>query len=263
MKEKSPGIVAIIQARLGSSRLPGKVLKEVQGRPLLSYMLERVAQSAYIGQIVVAITNRSQDDPIVDCCHKEGIAVFRGDEDDALDRYYQCASSFHADTIVRLTADCPLMDPKVIDAVVAEYISGNYDYVANTIPPNATFPDGMDVEVFSFAALERAWREARKPSEREHVTFYFWKNTDCFKTHRYDLEESLSHYRLTVDYPEDFEVVSKILSELYPRNANFTMQDIISFLMRHPEIQKNNASIASNQGWEVSLEKDKHTWREI
>jgi spore coat polysaccharide biosynthesis protein SpsF (cytidylyltransferase family) len=135
--------------------------------------------------------------------------------------------------------------------------------VANTIPPNATFPDGMDVEVFSFAALERAWREARKPSEREHVTFYFWKNTDCFKTHRYDLEESLSHYRLTVDYPEDFEVVSKILSELYPRNANFTMQDIISFLMRHPEIQKNNASIASNQGWEVSLEKDKHTWREI
>lgn len=251
-------ITAIIQARLGSSRLPGKVLREVNDRPLLSYMLERVAAAKRIGQVAVATTDRPQDDRIAEFCQKEGVFVFRGNEDDVLDRYYQCASHLKPDTVVvRLTSDCPLIDPKVIDEVVDVYLSGGYDYVANTAPPVGTYPDGMDVEVFSFAVLKRAWQEAKKPSEREHVTFYFWQNPHLFKTFRHDLSEKFSDYRLTVDYPEDFEVIKAILSALYPRNPLFTMQEIIAFLEKNPEIRALNASIGWNQGWQPAFEKDK------
>ena len=252
-------IGAIIQARMGSSRLPGKVLREVNGRPLLSYMLERVSAARTLDRVVIATTDRLQDDAIVEFCRKQGIFVFRGSEDDVLDRYYQCALRLKADSVVRLTSDCPLIAPWVIDEIVEVYLSGNYDYVANTAPPVGTYPDGMDVEVFSFAALERAWREARKPSEREHVTFYFWQNPHLFKTYRHDLSENLSDYRLTVDYPEDFEVIQAILSTLYPQNPLFTMQEIITFLQQNPEIRARNASIAWNQGWQTAFKKDKQT----
>jgi len=242
---------------MGSSRLPGKVLREVNGRPLLSYMLERVLRAKTLDSVVVATTNRLQDEPIVKLCQDQGVITFRGNEQDVLDRYYQCGLQLGADDIVRLSADCPLIDPQVIDEVVGVYKSGKYDYVANTAPPTGTFPQGMDVEVFSFAALRQAWRDARKPSEREHVTFYFWKNPSLFSTFRYDLSRNLSRYRLTVDEPEDLEVVSGVLTELFPVNPKFTMWDIVTFLEERPGLLSRNAHVLPRQGWRRALDRDK------
>ena len=250
-------ISAIVQARFSSTRLPGKVLREINTRPMLSYMLERVAAAQTTDRVVVATSVEPSDDPIVELCQREGIPCYRGSLDDILDRYYQAALRMKCDVVVRLTGDCPLIDPRVIDTVVSVYQAGQYDYVANTAPPDATFPDGMDVEVFSFAALERAWREAKKPSEREHVTFYFWKDPQLFSTFRYDLPEDLSKYRLTVDYPEDFEVVSSVLTELYPQNPQFTIEDVIAFLEAHPDILAKNAHLTFGLGWQPALERDK------
>lgn len=251
-----PNVVAVVQARLGSTRLPAKVLREVAGRPLLSYMLERVAAASSVSKTVLATTDSAQDQALADFGVRAGVAVFRGSEGDVLDRYYRCAQAHAAEVVVRLTSDCPLMDPAVIDEVAGVFLGGGYDYVANTAPPVGTYPDGMDVEVFSMRALERAWREAVKPSEREHVTFYFWKNPDLFKTRRHDLPENLSRFRLTVDYPSDLEVVSAVLAALYPGNPRFTMRDVLDWLSRNPEVRALNERIGWNQGWQAALEKD-------
>lgn len=242
---------------MGSTRLPGKVLKDINGRPMLSYMLERVLAAKTIDQVAIATSVELSDNQIAEFCQGENITCYRGSLEDVLDRYYQTALKLKCDVVVRLTADCPLIDPEIIDAVVDMYQSNDYDFVANTIPPNATFPDGMDVEVFSVELLERAWREAKKSSEREHVTFYFWKNPQIFSIYRYDIPENLSKYRLTVDYYEDFEVVSCLIKELYPQNFLFTLTDIINFLDTHPNIMKRNMGIISNQGWHPALEGDK------
>ena len=249
-------ICAIIQARMSSSRLPGKVLLEVNGRPLLSYMLERISKASTIDRVVVATSTESADDQIEMFCRRENVSCYRGSLDDVLDRYYHAALHVNCDVVVRLTSDCPLLDPAVIDEVVKVYQSRRHDYVANTVPPGGTFPDGMDVEVFSLQALEKAWKEARKPSEREHVTFYFWKNSELFSTYRYDLQDNLSKYRLTVDYPEDFEVIQAVLTELYQQNTLFTLKDIINYLEAHPGIIDKNKKIVPNQGWLPALEKD-------
>lgn len=248
--------VAIIQARMGSSRLPGKVLMKVDGRELLSYMLERVQAAKNVTTTLLATTKDSKDDPIVGFCERNKIPYFRGDENDVLDRYYQAALTVKPDVVVRLTSDCPLIDPQIIDAVVAAHTAAGNDYTANTAPPVGTYPDGMDVEVFSFAALERAWKEAKLPSEREHVTFYLWK-TGLFKTSRVDLPESLSSFRLTVDYPEDLAVVTAVLKALHAKNPLFTMRQVIDFLHENPAIRERNATIGWNQGWKAALEKDK------
>jgi spore coat polysaccharide biosynthesis protein SpsF (cytidylyltransferase family) len=163
-------IVAIIQARMGSSRLPGKTIADVAGRPLLLHVVERTQRARRVDKVVVATTDRSSDDPIADLCQREGIQCFRGSEDDVLDRFYRTAQAHGADVVVRITADCPLIDAAVIDKVIARFQAGDCDYVSNIL--RYTYPDGLDTEVFSFAALERAWREAKKPSEREHVTPY-------------------------------------------------------------------------------------------
>lgn len=253
-------IGAIVQARMNSTRLPGKVLLNVNGRPMLSYMLERVASAKSIDQIMVATSNEPQDGVISDFCRHEGVLCYQGSLEDVLDRYYQAARELGCSVVVRLTADCPVIDPRVIDMVINTYRCGKYDYVSNTVPPETrTFPDGMDVEVFSFEALERAWKEASKPSDREHVTFYFWKNPDLFSTIRHDLSVNNSEYRLTVDYPEDFEVICSIFRELYSQKPQFAMQDIIAYLQAHPDILAKNAHIAPNQGWQPAFEKDKST----
>ena len=248
--------VAIIQARMGSSRLPGKVLMKVGGRELLSYMLERVAAAKNVSAPLVATTTDPKDDPIADFCDRNKIPMFRGDENDVLDRYYRAAQTLNPDVVVRLTSDCPLIDPQIIDAVVEAHRAAGNDYTANTAPPVGTYPDGMDVEVFSFASLERAWKEAKLPSEREHVTFYLWK-TGLFKTSRVDLPESLSTFRLTVDYPEDLAVVTAVLDALHAKNPLFTMRDVIDFLNAHPDVRERNAAIGWNQGWKPALEKDR------
>ena len=258
MKKKKEKIVAIIQARMGSSRLPGKVLKEVNGVPLLKYQFERVKQSLFITETVIATTLREENDVITEFCEQNQISCFRGSENDVLSRYYECSREYKVDIIVRLTADCPLIDPRVIDEVVKIYLENDYDFVANTAPPEGfTYPEGMDVEVFSFKLLERAMREAEKPSEREHVTHFFWQNPQFFSTYRIDLEKDFSSYRLTVDYPEDLDVTESVICGLYPKDPIFSMHDMIRFLDANPVIKEKNSCFGPNIGWQSAFQKDK------
>lgn len=249
--------VAIIQARMGSTRLPGKVLMEVKNKPLLLYMYERVKAAKRIDDVIIATSNEKIDEVIVNFCQLNKIDYICGSLNDVLDRYYHAAKNKDASLIVRLTSDCPLIDPKVIDLVVATFQDGDYDFAANTAPPEGvTYPEGMDVEVFSISALRNAWKNANKPSEREHVTFYFWKNAHKFKCIRLDLPSNKSNYRLTVDYLEDFLVVSKILEALYIDGKVFSMSKIFEFLDHNPDIFNINSKIKPFSGWESSLNED-------
>lgn len=249
-------IAAIIQARMSSQRFPGKVLKLILERPMLALMIERVRSARKIDEIILATSTDLSDNSLEGLGQEEKVPVLRGSLEDVLDRYYQAAMKCKADTVVRLTGDCPLLDPRVIDQMIQVFHAGNYDYLANSVPPPGTWPDGMDIEIFSFKALEKAWNEARKPSEREHVTFYFWQNPDKFRTFRYDRKDDLSALRLTVDHPQDLEVVRKIYECLYPKNPRFNLEDILALLKKHPEIQAGNQDIKRNQGWASAFQKD-------
>lgn len=236
-------VVAIIQARMGSTRLPGKILKKVQGKTLLEIQLERLQQSTLIEQIIVATTTQAQDDVVVDVCKELAINFYRGSEEDVLSRYYEAAVAFDANVIVRLTSDCPLIDPMIVDEVIEIYArqQDTIDYVSNTL--ERTYPRGLDVEVFSFEALEKAYVEAVLQRDREHVTAYFYSNPDVFKIDQVKGEQDYSHFRWTVDTPEDCELIELILNELYEDKQLFYMQDVIQLLTRHPEWNDINAHI--------------------
>jgi len=249
----SPHIVAIIQARMGSTRLPGKVMAEIAGKPVLWHVVYRVRQAQQVDEVVVATTDKAADQAIIDFASAEGILVFRGSEEDVLDRYYQAAKWIGADVVVRITADCPLIDPQIIDRVIAHYLNGNFDCVSNTHPP--TYPDGLDVEVFSFDALEKAWKEARRLSEREHVTPYIWKNLDKFRLSNVENTEDLSHLRWTVDEPQDLEFVRAVYNHL--GRELFNMFDVLNLLKKHPELLEINSRIERNEGYRKSLREDK------
>ena len=250
-------VVAIVQARMSSTRLPGKVLKPIEGEPLLEILFDRLKKSALLHQVVLATTKASQDDPIVNFAQTKEIPVYRGSEDDVLSRYYEAAKAAHADVIVRLTADCPMLDPEVVDTLVSFYLDHHreYDYIANTAPPPGTYPEGMDVEVFSFRALEKAWREARKYSDREHVTFYFWKNPDRFRTFRLDHEPDLSDVRVTVDYDDDFEFLKRMIRHFKQNKIFGSMQEIADYARANGghELRRKHEFGA---GWTPSLLKD-------
>jgi spore coat polysaccharide biosynthesis protein SpsF (cytidylyltransferase family) len=256
-KLKARQVSAIIQARMGSTRLPGKMLLPiVDNKGALELMLERVRLARQLQKIVVATTTSPSDDRLVDLCKRLGYEYFRGDENDVLERYYQAALAFGpAEVIVRLTGDCPLHDPDVIDLVVGEYLKGNCDYVSNT--QKYTFPDGLDVEVFSFSVLERARREANLKSEREHVTPYIRKHADVFKTATVECEKDLSGHRWTLDEKEDYEFIKHIYKNLYKKNPAFGMEDILELLARHPELEAINKHISRNEGYQKSLKEDK------
>jgi spore coat polysaccharide biosynthesis protein SpsF len=246
-------ITAIVQARMTSSRLPGKVLMPILGKPMLGRQIDRIKHSRLIEKIVVATSDHNSDDPIHDFAVSGGIECFRGDLDDVLARYYFAAKSAKATSVVRLTGDCPLADPKVIDSLVKLYSDGDYDYVSNTLTP--TFPDGLDAEVFSREALETAFHSAQLPSEREHVTPYIKNsagNTVLNVTH----ETNLSSLRWTVDEPEDFDLVSRIFSELYPLKPDFEMADVLDVLEKHPEWSLLNDAFRRDEGYLRSLEED-------
>ena len=249
--------LCIIQARMSSTRLRGKVLFGIDSKPMLLYMVERVRAAKKIDQLIIATSTDISDNLIEEFCNDNKISCYRGSLEDVLDRYYQAAVIFEASIIIRLTADCPLIDPVMIDAVVGAYIDSDCDYAANAMPPPSTVPDGMDVEVFSFRALARAWRESEKPSDREHVTFYFWKNPQYFNLLKYNLKQDFSKYRLTVDYKEDFEVIASVFKALYPPNNLFSLYDIIAFLNQNPAVFKVNSMYKPNQGWVPSYKKDK------
>lgn len=246
--------IAIIQARVSSTRLPGKVLKNIMGKSLLEHELLRIGQAKKLDKIIVAIPDKKEDNLLASIIEKTGVVVFRGAEDDVLDRYFHAAKKYHADIIVRLTGDCPLIDPRIIDKTIAYYLSGNYDYVTNANPP--TFPDGMDTEVFSFTALKLAWEKADLISEREHVTPYIWKNRDIFKVGNLANKNDFSSIRLTVDEPEDLLLVEKIINELYPENPDFSLADILKLLEERPEFLRVNSNISRNEGYSKSIKKD-------
>jgi spore coat polysaccharide biosynthesis protein SpsF len=236
-------IEAFIQARMGSTRLPGKVLKQVLGRPLLDFLVERLAQCHELDHIIILTSKQAQDDAIASFCQEKNLLCFRGSEDDVLDRYYQASLERQPEGIVRITADCPLIDPDIVDQVIKVFRQHHphADYVSNSL--QRTFPRGLDVEVFSFKALEQAFQQAHWPEEREHVTLYLYRHPEKFQLYNVAHIPSLATYRWTVDTPEDFALVRLILEHLYPKNRQFCLNDILHLLKEHPDWNNINAHV--------------------
>jgi len=233
-------VVVVIQARTGSSRLPGKVLLPVAAAPLLQRMLERVRAARTTFELVVATTNAPDDDAVVELCRAVGVAWFRGHATDLLDRHYQAARAAAADAVVKIPSDCPLIDPAAIDRVLGAFLDtpDRYDYLSNLHP--ATWPDGNDVEVVPFPILELAWHEASRPFEREHTTPFLWERPERFRignvTWETGFDHSMSH-RFTIDYPEDHAFVAAVYEALWrPERPVFGIKEILDLLMARPDI---------------------------
>lgn len=247
-------VVAIIQARTDSTRLPGKVLKEICGRPVILRMLERVRRCKLLKGVVLATSVEPADDALATLVRESGTPVFRGSASDVLDRCWQAARSAQAEVVVRLTGDCPLHDPGLIDEAVGAFLArrDEWDYLSNTLKP--TYPDGLDVEVFSFEALERAAREAKTPFEREHVTPYIhglWEGTRSpFRVGHHTGQADFSHLRWTVDEPEDLDLVRRIFAALLPEKPEFTWLDVVALQTRDPTLLGLNRHYRRNEGAE-------------
>lgn len=235
-------VVVIIQARMTSTRLPGKVLLPILGRPMFSYQIERLRHCARASQIVVATTTNATDDPIVAFCADEDLACVRGPEHDVLARYVMAARAHAADVVVRITSDCPLLDADLVDMMIGEYFAADRpDYVSNMLQP--TWPYGMAVEVFSAAALYEAGAESTDPVEQEHVTPFIYRRPQRYRLRSVTRKDDLSAQRWTVDTAEDFELVRRIISALYPQNVAFRMEDVRALLECHPDWMKINRHI--------------------
>ena len=228
-------VIAIVQARMGSTRLPGKMTKEILGKPIVEYVFDRVRPSKRLTEIWLATTTDTSDDVLAEWAKNHGVKCYRGSMNDVLDRYYQTAKLAEADVVVRITGDCPLADCQVIDCVINEYLTEypKFDYVCNTQPP--TFPDGLDTEVVSFVALEKAWQEARLSSEREHVTPYIWKHPEIFKIKNIFNDVDLSGLRWTLDTEEDFAFILLIIERIAAESEYPYFQKIYNgiFLYSH------------------------------
>lgn len=246
-------VVAIIQARMSSTRLPGKVLMPLAGKPVLDHVVTRIRQCKTIHEVVVATSVDSQDDAIEVWCRGRGVACERGSLNDVLDRYYQAAKAHHADAIVRITADCPAIDPTIVDEVVQGYLNGDFEFFGLA----GEFPDGLDCTVFAFTAIERAWREARLPSEREHVGPYIENNPQYFKNGKLEKFSGLAHHRWTLDEPRDLAFLQEVFSRLYCDDHTFLAQDVLALLDREPELASINSNIIRNEGYLKSLQSDK------
>jgi len=264
-------VIGIIQARMGSTRLPGKVLKPIAGRPMLAWVVARARRIAGLDEVVVATTYDAADDVIAAWCAREKVPCFRGHPLDVLDRYYQAARVYQAGTIMRLTADCPLLDPHLAHEVLVQFQRRGVDFAANRLPEpwGRTFPIGLDVEVMTFAALARAWHEATAPHQREHVTPYFyedapvealafrahaprWRETTTprgFRIALYHATQNWGHYRWTVDTAEDLTLVRAIVEALGPEIVSW--EQILAFLQAHPEVARLNASVHHKSHREV------------
>ena len=250
-------VLAITQARYGSTRLPAKILKEVSGIPLLEIHLRRILQSKLISELKVATTPEEGAVYITAIADSLGVGYHKGSVDDVLDRFYQTALPEKPDYVVRLTSDCPLIDPEIIDQIIQICIDGGYDYASNTLIP--TYPDGMDTEVFKFSALERAWKEARLQSEHEHVTPYIKKNSSVmggslFSSFNVTAPSDRSELRMTIDEPRDFELIKALIENVgIDKHCN----DYIAYLDAHPDVKEINSSIMRNEGYAKSLANDK------
>lgn len=248
-------ISAIIQARTGSQRLPGKVLMKLSGKPVLGHVVSRVKKAKTVQKVIVATTVLKEDLKIVELVCRWGVGVYCGSENDVLDRYYQAARLFELDHIVRITADCPMIDPDIIDQVVKFYFKNKADYASNALVP--TFPDGLDIEVFSFKALEESWRKACWRSEREHVTNYITRRKrKSFKLASYEYKTDLGGKRWTLDNPEDWKFIKVIFKHLYYRNPYFGFKEVLHLLKQHPELESMNSHIIRNEGYLKSIRED-------
>lgn len=248
--------VIIVQARMTSTRLPGKVLKEVLGKPLLAYQLERLRRVQLADEIVLATTTNQTDDILAAFAAKEEIRCYRGDEQDVLARYYQAAVMAEADVVVRVTSDCPLLDPAIVDDVIRSYQQEPAtDYVSNTL--TRTYPRGLDVECFSFEALERAYHEANELYQREHVTPYLYQNPRLFTVKEVKGDADYSFHRWTVDTAEDFQLICLLLETMSVQAGKFSWLDILTLLEQHPEWTKINAHIEQKKITEVQERQSK------
>jgi spore coat polysaccharide biosynthesis protein SpsF len=249
-------VLVIIQARLGSTRLPGKTLADIAGRPMLAWVFDRAAAIPGIDGLVVATTDRPGDDPLVDFARERALPCVRGSESDVLDRFHLALTEYPADVIVRVSPDCPLLDPEVSGRVLAEFrrLVGQVDYASNIHPP--TFPDGLDTEVFSRETLETAWREARRPSDREHVTPFIWGRPGRFRLANVRGARDLSTERWTVDTAADLEFVRNVYAALGRSERPFGMEDVLGLLDAQPALRRLNAGQRRNEGYERSLAAD-------
>jgi spore coat polysaccharide biosynthesis protein SpsF (cytidylyltransferase family) len=249
--------MAIVQARMGSTRFPGKVLAEICGMPMIEVLLRRARRTEGLDDIVVATTTSAADDGLAERLRSMDYRVWRGSEQDVLDRYWRCATEVGADIVVRLTADDPLKDPAVIAMAIDEYRrAGNVDYVSNTIEP--TFPEGLDVEVVGYNALCRANSEAVRFSDREHVTPYIWRNAGRFAVRSFSMSPDLSHWRWTVDHPADLEFVRQVLGSL-GGDIHASYLDIIDTVRRNPRLMEINSGKRRGEGYLASLEKERES----
>lgn len=249
-----PRILGILQARMSSSRLPGKVLLPILGEPMLVRHLERLSRCRRLDHLVVATTTDISDDALAAVCEGRSVACFRGSLSDVLDRFVRAARPYRPDVVVRLTGDCPLADPVLIDEVIDFFETGGYDYASNCVP--ATFPDGLDVEVMRFTALEEAAFEALLPSHREHVTPFLRAHPERYRLGNVAGPVDRSHLRWTVDEPEDFEFVRCVYERLYLEKPDFTTQDILELLDREPALQAVNSKFERNEGARKSRQAD-------
>ena len=244
----------IVQARMTSTRLPGKVLLPLAGEPMLTRLIERLRRVRRPDGIVVATTTNATDDPIAALCTQLGVHCHRGSEHDVLSRYADAARLHGADVVVRITSDCPLIDPALIDQTIAAYDEGGSDYVSNMLPP--TWPYGMAVEVFSAAALAQAHAEATQAAEREHVTPFLYWHPERYRLRNVASPVDLSHHRWTVDTPEDYALVSRLFDHLMPIRPNFTQADVLALLEQHPDWIAINQHIQQKPATETQLSKE-------
>ncbi len=238
-------VLAIIQARMGSTRLPGKVLLDLAGKPMLERIVSRCRQASTLDEVLVATTTQPADDRIADLCAAHNWPGFRGSEDDVLDRYYRAALQQQAEIVVRITGDCPLIDPEVIDLTVKKFLEhGALDYASNSLD-RITFPRGLDVEVMSFNALTRAWHEDHNPAWREHVTPYIYRHPEKFRLLSVTNEVDYSHLRWTVDTPADLALVRKIYEHF--GGDDFSWRQVLALLAQHPQWLEINRYVAQKE----------------
>ena len=252
--------VMIIQARMGSSRLPGKVMKDLAGKPMMEWVVTRGSRAKLIDRVMLATTTDPGDDPIAEWCESHQIPCFRGNVYDVLDRYYQAAKTIKADLIVRVTADCPLIDPDVLDDTIRYYLENHADFGANRLPPpwHRTFPIGLDTEVVSFEMLEKAWNEATELFEREHVMPWFYDTEGRCKIALLNHDPDYGMHRWTVDTPEDYEMMKKIFENLLdPEFASWL--DVLKLIETHPDFETINANSHAKQVDVVDQRAEKHS----
>ncbi len=258
-KKSKKRVVAIIQARMGSTRLPGKVLIPILGRPMLLYIVERLRLVKEIDEVVVATSERPDNDAIRNFCKEHDVKCFSGSENNVLDRFYKAAKENRADVLVRVTGDCPLIDPDLVRKVVKEFLSKKkYDLFSIATGAGASeekfngyrYPDGLDAEVFSFEALETAWKDAKEQLEIEHVTPFIWLRPQRFKVDLFRSKTDYSKMRWVVDNEDDFKVIELIYNALYKKKPDFGIREVLDFFKQHPELLEKNSHFIGEEGYQ-------------